>query len=815
VLRLRIERNGATYKVLSREDLFIDPPEDFRPVGICLAPDGLGIYICDWQHRDTKENVSVGKLLKLTYTGKSSATPKPDWYLPAAMGNEFHASTSELVSGLSHPAASVRLVAQRRIAERAVQMETSRPTPSGYVEPTNTIRIRDLEMLLVNTNLPSFVRWHALWTMDALNHGNTPQFGVNRFLNDPDPSLRRQTIRLLGQRWPSFFGSPASILKLKDSDASVRFQAATALGKAARWMAVPGLLSALREEEDLFVRYAIFTALNRIGLADADGDAHGWRLAVEALKSDSSRVREGAVLGMRETYSASLARALARIVGSQLNSIEARVAAIELLTQIHRKRPAWKGEWWAYHPVNSPPPSKSDDWEGTPIIEAALSGALTDTNTPVQLAAVNGVGETKLSSAALPLRRIFSSATDLQLKRGILAALGAIRDSASVELLTAVLKEPEKNSALLGSAVVAAGQIGTPESAALLVEFLKSRPADKATVINALGTVGASRVNGAADAVAGWTGDLDAEIRQAAFNALESIGGDSAVAVLVPLVQNPSADIRRDAVTTLGEIKARSAIPSLLAAFQNAETKQEAVGALARMPDVQALDAYLDGLSGKNPTSRAACRKAIESIRSNALPLIESKLDALTPETIGELQAIYAKDSEARKGRLFEAKAKIREPAEYLQFALKHDGDAARGRQIFADASGVACIKCHRVQGEGGDVGPDLSTAGTQFGKAELAESVLFPSRAIREGYQRVEVETKNDETFEGLVKTESNETLTLRDANGGSRQIAKADIKDRRNSQLSLMPDGLEAALTLDDFADLMAYLVSLKGRQ
>jgi len=76
-------------------------------------------------------------------------------------------------------------------------------------------------------------------------------------------------------------------------------------------------------------------------------------------------------------------------------------------------------------------------------------------------------------------------------------------------------------------------------------------------------------------------------------------------------------------------------------------------------------------------------------------------------------------------------------------------------------------------------------------------------------------VETKDDETFEGLVKAETNETLTLRDANGGNRQILKSDIKDRRNSQLSLMPEGLEAAMTPDDFADLVAYLVSLKGRQ
>jgi putative heme-binding domain-containing protein len=285
------------------------------------------------------------------------------------------------------------------------------------------------------------------------------------------------------------------------------------------------------------------------------------------------------------------------------------------------------------------------------------------------------------------------------------------------------------------------------------------------------------------------------------------------VSALSRLLDEPTVDVRRGAITALGELKARSAAPRVLKAFQDAETKWEAVAALAQTPDARALDAYLDGLAGKNPTLRAGCRKAIEAIRDQILPAIESKLNKLPPETVAELQKIYAENAEARKGRLFEAPAKKLEPADYLEFALKHDGEPARGRRSFLDLSGVACIKCHRVAGEGVDVGPDLTTVGTQFGRAEIAESILYPSKAIREGYQRVEVETKDEQTFEGLVKAETNEELTLRDANGNNRRVSKAAIKDRRNSQLSLMPEGLESGMTLQDFADLVEYLVSLKS--
>ena len=121
VLRVTVARDGATFRAVRRRDLFADVPEDFRPVGIAWSADGLGLYICDWQHRDTKEAVTVGRLLKLTYAGRSHAAPKPPWFVDAAMGREFRATTGDLIRGLAHPARSVRDVAQRRLAERGAE----------------------------------------------------------------------------------------------------------------------------------------------------------------------------------------------------------------------------------------------------------------------------------------------------------------------------------------------------------------------------------------------------------------------------------------------------------------------------------------------------------------------------------------------------------------------------------------------------------------------------------------------------------------------------------------------------------------------
>ena len=74
----------------------------------------------------------------------------------------------------------------------------------------------------------------------------------------------------------------------------------------------------------------------------------------------------------------------------------------------------------------------------------------------------------------------------------------------------------------------------------------------------------------------------------------------------------------------------------------------------------------------------------------------------------------------ARKGALFEAKAKKLDPSAYEKHAASNKGDAARGRALFADLKGVACVKCHKVKGEGGEVGPELFGVAAKFNRAPL-----------------------------------------------------------------------------------------------
>src|SRR5947208_5094428 len=101
----------------------------------------------------------------------------------------------------------------------------------------------------------------------------------------------------------------------------------------------------------------------------------------------------------------------------------------------------------------------------------------------VRRAAVAGVQEARLGDTAPTLRAMFRAETDVELKRGILAALGALKDAASAELLAVLFGSAKSEVVFLPDAIAAAEQIGAPNTAALLVNFLKSKPVEKALLL--------------------------------------------------------------------------------------------------------------------------------------------------------------------------------------------------------------------------------------------------------------------------------------------------------------------------------------------
>src|SRR5204862_1790289 len=134
---------------------------------------------------------------------------------------------------------------------------------------------------------------------------------------------------------------------------------------------------------------------------------------------------------------------------------------------------------------------------------------------------------------------------------------------------------------------------------------------------------------------------------------------------------------------------------------------------------------------------------------------------------------------------------------DYRNFALSHDGDAARGRTLFNNEQRAACVKCHTVDGAGTKAGPDLYAAGDKFPRRELIAAVLEPSASIAVGYGTTIVETKTGDEHQGILKQATADWIELMGADSKIARIATRDIQTQRGSTVSLMPEGLQVGMS------------------
>ena len=151
-------------------------------------------------------------------------------------------------------------------------------------------------------------------------------------------------------------------------------------------------------------------------------------------------------------------------------------------------------------------------------------------------------------------------------------------------------------------------------------------------------------------------------------------------------------------------------------------------------------------------------------------------------------------------------------PDDYRRFALTRPGDAGRGARLFSDDSRLGCARCHSVDGSAAKAGPDLAAAGDAFGRRDLVDSVLDPSARIAPGYGTVVVETRDGRTVAGVLKEAGADGVELMDGDGIRARIPAGEILTRTGVDGSLMPAGLHAGLTLEEFGDLIEHLTSLK---
>ncbi len=191
--------------------------------------------------------------------------------------------------------------------------------------------------------------------------------------------------------------------------------------------------------------------------------------------------------------------------------------------------------------------------------------------------------------------------------------------------------------------------------------------------------------------------------------------------------------------------------------------------------------------------------------------IAEKKLSANVLNVNQVRKLLASKDTEVTKqvtkvwGTIREGRNPEREKivAQMRDMLKKTPGDARAGRLHF----NKICAQCHKLYGEGQEIGPDITSNGRSDFE-QLLSNVFDPSLVIGAGYTATTVVTTRGQTIAGLVAEDSPERIVLKTQGGKIETIPRGDIEQVLHSKLSYMPEDLEKQLQPQEIADLFAYL-------
>jgi uncharacterized repeat protein (TIGR03806 family) len=143
---------------------------------------------------------------------------------------------------------------------------------------------------------------------------------------------------------------------------------------------------------------------------------------------------------------------------------------------------------------------------------------------------------------------------------------------------------------------------------------------------------------------------------------------------------------------------------------------------------------------------------------------------------------------------------------------LSLKGDAGRGRDLFFKSSGLQCINCHKVNGTGAALGPDLSQIGKKATRSQILESLLEPSKSIEPAYVAYLLETTDGKFYTGLVASKTDKEVVLKVVGDKEVRVPAAKVERLAPQTKSLMPELLLRDLTAEQAADLLEFLSGLK---
>jgi quinoprotein glucose dehydrogenase len=432
----------------------------------------------------------------------------------------------------------------------------------------------------------------------------------------------------------------------------------------------------------------------------------------------------------------------------------------------------------------------------------------------------------------------------------VLEAARSINDepiNAALPELAALIDQPLQSDHLLRRVLNANFRLGQAETAKALAQFASRTNAADASRAEALNELGEWPNPSGRDRIVGvW--------RPLTTGRDRSIPAEALRPVITEILQVAPDSVCVAAAWAAGQLVMTEVAPTLFELATNNllsdSVRVASLRGLARLDEARLAEALKTSLVDKSE----ALRKAATQLQAQTKPALAlGHLKAtLESGSIGEKQTALAAlgtiDGAAveeifsqwldKLGNgqvpkelqldLLEAAGKrpvsaLKEKVERYQAAQPKDdpllgfrealygGDASVGKTIFFERAEVACLRCHKINGEGGEVGPNLEGIGTRQTREYILDAILYPNKQIAAGFETLLVSLKNGTAYAGILKSEDANDLVLNSPEDGIVKIKKMEIQSREKG-LSSMPESMGAVLSKPDLRNLVEYLANAK---
>ncbi|HTA31612.1 MAG TPA: PVC-type heme-binding CxxCH protein [Candidatus Cybelea sp.] len=525
-------------------------------------------------------------------------------------------------------------------------------------------------------------------------------------------------------------------------------------------------------------------------------------------------------------------------------SLRVRFFAAEALGKLHSKK--------AVAPLLSMLRENADQ---DPFLRHAGVMGLLGTASPAGLLeAVRDNSRSVRMAALLTMRRLHSPSLAIFLHDSdplvVLDAARAINDvpiNEAMPQLAALIAQPTQSEPLDWRVINANFRLGGQQNAVALSEYAAQTSATEKVRVEALHALETwakpsprDRITGfwrplperdakiAADAlslvIANILDSAPGAVRLAAISAVRNLSLTNVADSLFMLTSNPktASDLRVAALQTLGAFHDPRLLDAVKAAIldHNEKVRKEGHRLLAQINPGQATRALASVLESGAVVDKQGALTTLGTLQGDGPDqLLAECLDKLIAGKVEReiqfdlLEAAHQRQSSLIKDKLKDYEAsrpKDDEMAGYREALF--GGDAEAGRKIFMERPEASCVRCHKVNGQGGQVGPDLAGIITRHDREYILESILFPNKQIASGYDNLLLEMKDGRTYAGIVKGQDDEELSLYSIEDNELvKLKKSDIKKQVKGK-SAMPEGLATTLGKQNLRDLVEFLATLK---